>query len=264
MPHSTAQIDPRLSWAERIRQIGADHGLFARLDARHMALMVDEDSDTLLISFDRADYLWSQGAAGLPLGFPAVPAHGISFLSLMSVGRTWFESLEFEAFIEGLTMEGFFASYARIFVLAAGPDCGYAAARAITHIPGAQVVLARPASSMDAALPSIESRFSTPTQAPKPLGATALARAMQATILFDPSDPIDAAQTAVFRSPNIVRVAIPLAGAGLVRALRNTKTLLALTNHLINDTLAEPTAYALLRDVLQSDPAYRARLVRPN
>lgn len=264
MSEALPSSDPRLAWAKRLRRIGSDHGLFARLDARHLALMVEEDSDTLLISFDRADDLWMQGPGGLPLGFPAVPAHGVSFLSLMSIGRTWFRSAEVDAFLVGLASEGFFASYARIIMIATGPDCGYAAARAVKNIPGAQVVLVRPATSMDAALPPIQSRFEARTEVPRPLEPEALGKAVRATILFDPSDPIDAAQTAVFRGANIVRVAIPLAGGALVRALRNVKTLVDLTGHLMRDTLAEPTVYAVLRDVLKSDPAYRARLIRPN
>ncbi len=264
MSEALSPSDPRLAWAKRLRRIGSDHGLFARLDARHMALMVEEDSDTLLISFDRVDELWTQGPSALPLGFPAVPAHGVSFLSLMSIGRTWFRSAEVDSFLAGLESEGFFASFSRICIIATGPDCGYAAARAVKNIPGAQVVLVRPATSMDAALPAIQSRFEARTEAPKPLEPEALGKAARATILFDPSDPIDAAQTAVFRGANVARVAIPLAGGALVRALRNVKTLVDLTGHLMRDTLAEPTVYAVLRDVLKSDPAYRARLVRPN
>ncbi|MBF9045381.1 hypothetical protein HKCCE4037_18740 [Rhodobacterales bacterium HKCCE4037] len=264
MPDTAAQMDPRREWLRHLGRIGADHGLFTRLDGRHLALMVEEESDTLLVSFDRMDQLWQHGAEGMPLGFDAVPAHNVSFLSLMSAGRSWFRSTEVEAMLSGLAKDGYFASFRKIIVLAASPDCGHAAARAVAHMPGARVLLARPAAAISAAHAPFETRFRSARRAdpdtPPPLGPEALAHASGTTILFDPRDPCDAGQAAMFRAPNTTRIGFPLAGRALDRALAAPEAIVPLTRHLMRDTLTARTARAILRPILRADPVYRARL----
>ncbi len=264
MPDTTAPIDTRRAWVQRLTRIGSDHGMFARLDPRHLALMVEEDADTLLVSFDRADRLWSNGAEGLPLGFAAVPAHDVSYLSLMSVGRTWFRSVEVDALLSGLAGDGFFASFRKILVIAAGPDCGHAAARAAAYMPGAQVLLARPAAAISAAHAPFETRFRADRlrnpDMPPPIGANALGKAASTTILFDPRNRADAAQAALFNGARTTRIGFPMAGAALDRALGRTGTIVPLTQHMMRDRLTPATTRAALRAALRSDPAYRARL----
>lgn len=264
MPDTTAPIDPRHAWVKRLSRIGSDHGMFARLDARHLALMVEEDADTLLVSFDRADRLWSNGADGLPLGFAAVPAHDVSYLSLMSIGRSWFRSAEVDAMLSGLAGDGFFASFRKIILIAAGPDCGHAAARAAAYMPGADVFLSRPAAAIGATHAPFETRFRADRRMnpdmPPPFGPDALGKAASTTILFDPRDRADAAQAALFNGARTARIGVPLAGAALNRALTRTGTIVPLTQHMIRDRLTPAKTRATLRRALRSDPAYRARL----
>ncbi len=265
MPDTTAPIiDPRREWVRHLGRIGTDHGLFSRLDSRHFALMVEEESDTLVVSFDRADRLWAHGAEGLPLGFEAVPAHDVSLLSLMSVGRTWFRSAEVEAMLKSLAIDGFFVSFQKVILIAAGPDCGHAAARAAAHIPGAQVLLAQPAAAISARHAPFETRFRADRRAdpdtPPPLGPEALASAQQVTILFDPRDPSDAGQAALFRGAQTTSLGFPLAGGALTRALQQPDALVPLTRHMVRGTLDARTARAALRPVLHADPSYRDRL----
>ncbi|MEX3015804.1 hypothetical protein [Gymnodinialimonas hymeniacidonis] len=264
MPDTSAPIDPRREWVRHLGRIGSDHGLFSRLDARHFALMVEEESDTLLVSFDRADGLWSKGAEGLPLGFDAVPAHDVSLLSLMSVGRTWFRSDEVEAMLTGLAADGFFASFKHIILLASGPDCGHAAARAAVHMPGARVLLSRPAAAISARHAPFETRFRADRRAdpdtPQPLGPEALESAAQVTILFDPRDPSDAAQAALFRGPQTTRIGFSLAGDALSEAFKQPEALVPLTRHLMRGTLDRKAARAALRPVLHAHPIYRETL----
>ncbi|MEJ6388197.1 hypothetical protein [Gymnodinialimonas ulvae] len=266
MPDTSVPIDPRRAWVKRLSRIGSDHGMFARLDTRHLALMVEEDADTLLVSFDRADRLWSNGADGLPLGFAAVPAHDVSYLSLMSVGRSWFRSAEVDALLQGLAGDGFFASFRTILLVAAGPDCGHAAARAAALMPGAHVLLARPAAAIGAAHAPFETRFRADRRLdpdrPTPFGPDALGKAASTTILFDPRDRNDAAQAALFRGVRTTRVGFPLAGAALTRALTRTGTIVALTQHMMREKLSPAATRAALRTALHSDAAYRARLDR--
>lgn len=263
MPDSIAPLDPRHAWLRHLGRIGADHGFFDRISARHMALFVNE-SDTLILSFDRADRTWDQGDAGLPLGFDCVRALEHSLLSLLSLGRTWFRDTAVEDLLQSLVDDGFFASYKQVLILATGPDCGHAAARAARHVPGARVLLSRPAAAINATNAPFETRFKEDRRAdpdtPPPLGPEALQTAASTTILYDPAHTPEAAQAALFRAPNTQRIGLPHTGPALDRAMARGEALVPLTRHLQSGTLTPQTAREILRPTLRRDPGYLARL----
>lgn len=244
-------------------RIGADHGFFERLSPRHMALFVDE-GDTLALSFDRADRLWDQGDSGLPLGFECVTALEYSLLSVMSMGRTWFRDTGVEDLLKTLAEDGTFASYGQVLILANGPDCGHAAARAAQYIPGAKVLLSRPVAAVSATHAPFETRFKKARvmdpDSPPPLGPEALQTASETVILFDPTNREEAAQAALFRAPNTTRVALPHAGTALDRAMARGEALVPMTRHLVRGTLTPATIRRVLRPVLRRDPGYLARI----
>lgn len=265
MPDTIAPLDPRHAWLRHLGRIGADHGFFDRISARHMALFVDE-GDTLILSFDRADRTWDQGDAGLPLGFDCVRALEYSLLSLLSLGRTWFRDDAVEDLLQSLVDDGFFASYKQVLILATGPDCGHAAARAARHVPGARVLLSRPAAAISATNAPFETRFKearrTDPDTPPPLGPEALQTAAATTILFDPSRAPEAAQAALFRAPNTQRIGLPHTGPALDRAMARGEVLVPLTRHLQSGTLTPQHAREILRPTLRRDPGYLARLAQ--
>lgn len=263
MPDTIAPTDPRHAWLRHMGRIGADHGFFDRISARHMALFVDE-GDTLVLSFDRADRTWEQGDAGLPLGFDCVRALEVSLLSILSLGRTWFRDKSIEDLLKGLADDGFFASYAQVLILAAGPDCGHAAARAAAHVPGARVLLSRPTAAIGATHAPFETRFAKDRRAdpdtPPPLGPEALQAAAATTILFDPACAPEAAQAALFRAPGTTRIALPHTGPALDRAVARGEALVPLIRHLAAGSLTAQNTRAILRPILRRDPGYLARL----
>ena len=266
MPDTATAHSSRKSWLRHLARIGTDHGFFQRLGQRHIALFVEE-GDTLVLSFDRAERLWDQGEAGLPLGFDAVTAHEFSLLSLVAIGRTWFRKGGVDEMLRSLSAEGFFASYKQVLILGIGPDCGHAAARAAHHIPGARALLCRPAAAISATHAPFETRFRTDRRAdpdtPLPLGPEALANAARSFILFDPTHAPEAAQAALFRAPGTTRIAVPHGGAALGHTLARAETLVPLTRALADatgDTLDARRIRALLRPGLRRDPGYRARL----
>ncbi|OAN84552.1 hypothetical protein A8B78_06750 [Jannaschia sp. EhC01] len=265
MPDTLAPTDSRHAWLRHLGRIGADHGFFDRLSARHMALFVDE-GDTLVLSFDRADRTWDQGDAGLPLGFDCVRALEVSLLSILSIGRTWFRDPGVEDLLETLAKEGFFDSYAQVLILATGPDCGHAAARAARHVPGARVLLSRPAAAISATHAPFERRFTndraSDPDTPLPLGPEALQSAATTTILFDPTRAPEAAQAALFRAPGTTRIALPHTGPALDRAVARGEALVPLTRHLAADTLTAQTTREVLRPILRRDHGYLARLAQ--
>ncbi|WP_341861082.1 hypothetical protein [Gymnodinialimonas sp. 57CJ19] len=243
--------------------IGEAHGFFTRISARHMALFVDE-GDTLVLSFDRADRTWHQGDSGLPLGFDCLRALEYSLLSILSVGRTWFRDAFVEEMLQNLAQEGFFSSYKEVLILASGPDCGHAAARAARFVPGAKVLLSRPAAAISARHAPFETRFTadrrTDPDTPLPLGPEALRHAASTMILFDPIHTLEAAQAALFTAPNTTRIALPHSGAALDRTFTKGEVIVPLSRHLQSGTLTPQKAREILRPSLRRDPGYLARL----
>lgn len=265
MPDSLTPTDPRHAWLRNLGRIGADHGFFDRISPRHMALFVDE-GDTLVLSFDRADRTWDAGDAGLPLGFDCVRALEFSLLSVLSMGRTWFRDAGVESLLHGLANDGFFASYTQVLIVATGADAGHAAARAARHVPGARVLLSRPVAAISATHAPFETRFAADRRAnpdtPPPLGPEALHNAASTTILFDPANPPEAAQAAMFRAPGTSRIALPHTGPALDRALARGEALVPITRHLQSGTLTAQKTRDILRPILRRDPGYLARLSR--
>ena len=217
-----------------------------------------------MLSFDRADRIWDQGDSGLPLGFECVTALEYSMLSILSVGRTWFRDASVEALLKTLADDGTFASYSQVLIIASGPDCSHAAARAAQYIPGAKVLLSRPVAAISTTHAPFETRFKDARRAnpdsPLPLPPEALQSAAQTVILFDPTHPLEAAQAALFRAPGTSRVALPHAGTALDRAMTRGEVFVPLARHLALDTLTKATARAVLRPILRRDPRYLARL----
>lgn len=263
MPDTIAPTDPRRTWLQHLGRIGADHGFFERVSARHLALFVEE-GETLVLSFDRADRTWDQGDSGLPLGFECVTALEYSLLSILSIGRTWFRDEAVEAMLKGLADDGFFTSYKQVLIIATGADCGHAAARAAQYIPGAKVLLSRPVAAISAVHAPFETRFNDARRAdpdtPPPLGPEALTNAASTCILFDPSNRAEAAQAALFRAPGTTRISLPHTGPALDRALARGEALVPITRHLQADTLDAQKVREVLRPILRRDPSYLARL----
>ncbi|WP_224814450.1 hypothetical protein [Hasllibacter sp. MH4015] len=263
MPDTSAVLDPRRACLQRLSRIGAAHGFFQRLDRRHTALFVQE-GDTLVLSFDRLDRIWSDGDAGLPMGFDAVLAHEFSLLTLMAAGRTWFRGAQVAAFLQTLADQGFFESFARVLILGSGPDCGHAAARAAQYVPGASVMLSRPVAAIGPRHAPFETRFigdrlDNPDD-PPPLGPDAMAGADQSFVLFDSASAMEAAQAALFRAPGTTRVDLPHVGDALDRAMQNGAVLAPLLRHLARGDLTPALIREILRKHLRRDPAYLARL----
>lgn len=263
MPDTIAPIDPRHAWIENLGRIGADHGFFDRVSARHLTLFVEE-GETLVLSFDRADRTWDQGDSGLPLGFECVTALEYSLLSILSIGRTWFRDGGVEAMLKNLAEDGFFASYKHVLIVATGADCGHAAARAAQYIPGAKVLLSRPVAAISATHAPFETRFKAARRAdpdtPPPLGPEALVQAASTCILFDPTNRAEAAQAALFRAPGTTRISLPHTGPALDRSLARGEALVPITRHLQAGTLTAQKTREILRPVLRRDPSYLARL----
>lgn len=263
MPDTLAPVKPRRAWLRNLGRIGADHGFFDRLSAHHLALFVEE-GDTLLLSFDRAERTWDQGDRGLPLGFDCVRASEYSLLSILSVGRTCFRDTAVEDLLSALAKDGFFSSYAKVLFVATGPDCGHAAARGSAHVPGARVLLSRPAAAISAAHAPFEPRFTrdraNAPDTPPPLGPEALQAAASTLVLFDPAHAPEAAQAALFRAPGTTRVALPHAGRAIDRAVARSEALVPLMRHLAADTLTAQQTREILQPALRRDPGYLARL----
>ena len=81
--------EPRADWIARLVALTDEDGYFEPLGPRHHALFIDE-GPTLLVSFDEAGAVRTDGAARMPAGHAAARAGGWSHLAVMAEGETWF------------------------------------------------------------------------------------------------------------------------------------------------------------------------------
>lgn len=254
----------RSAWLERLSHIGRDHGFFERIAGDHLALFVQE-SDTLVISFDRATRVFAEEAGGLPLGFEAVQKREWSLLSILSTGDTWFRSPELMAFFDGLAAAGFFESFAQVIFLGFGPAPGHAACAYASAAPGALVLASAPAATLEAEMAGFDRRFRR--YRARDFGRYGdapglVASARNAVILYDPTDGVSAAHAAQFRAPSVSLVPLRFTGPAPHTLIASGHLLIPVLRALVNGRLSRSRLAELLRPVRRADPAYLWRLAQ--
>lgn len=252
------------AWLDRLSEIGRSHGFFERLGRDHLTLFVQE-GDTLLVTFDSAARVHAEEADGLPLGFEAVPRREWSLLSIQSLADDWFRSGDLMAFFDHLSDAGFFDSFQRVIFLGFGPACGHAACAYSSAAPGALVLAAAPAATLDPELAGFDPRFrdqrkrdfSRYGDAPGLVSAAALA-----VILYDPAHPASAAHAAQFRADCVTLAPLRFTGAAPHRLIRSGGRLMAFLRALVNQRLGREKVATLIRPVSRVDGDYLWGLAR--
>ena len=251
----TASED-RAEWLAHMARIGADHGFFDRIGEAHLALFVQE-GDTLLVSFDTTETARTTRPGGMPLGFAAVQARQVSFLSVMAEGETWFRDPDLFAFFNTLRDQGFFESFARVVVLGLGPMAGHAACVFSSVVPGATVITAHPAATLAPDLAGFDDRFRAKRRLDfdGPFGdAAALVRGAERVLLFhDPYAPVDAAHAAQFRGETILRIPLRFRGKMVERLVADPVLLVPLLRSIDAGDLTAERVFEFLRPVRRGD-----------
>ncbi|MBF9036488.1 phosphoadenosine phosphosulfate reductase [Rhodobacterales bacterium HKCCE2091] len=199
----------RATRLSRLAQIGRDHGYFRRIGQRHSVLFVEEESDTLLVTFDTAERVLGKSPDGLPIGFPAVQKWEWSLLNIMGSRHSWFREDQLYTFFDTLVDTGFFDRFDRVVFLGLGPMCGYAAAAFSVVAPAARVLAISPAATLDRDDAPFEQRFRPAWRhdfrSRYGYAPTMIEGAEAVTLIYDPTDPMSAAHAALFRGDNVAR-----------------------------------------------------------
>jgi hypothetical protein len=251
-------------WFDRLARIGRGHGFFERVGVDHLALFVQE-SDTLLVSFDKAAQVFAEQADGLPLGFEAVQKREWSLLSIMSLGDPWFRSDDLMAFFDRLAEDGVFDSYERVIFIGFGPANGHAACVYSAAAPGALVLASAPAATLDPERAGYERRFLSGRKGDFGRYGDApslLATARAAMILFDPTDPVSAAHAAQFRGEAVTLAPLRFTGPAPHRLIAVGGLLVPLLRALVNGRLTRGRLVDMIRTVRRADATYLWRLAR--
>jgi hypothetical protein len=266
LPPSAAQPGAsgltRAAWLRRLSDIGRDHGFFDRVGQDHLALFVQE-GDTLVVSFDRANRVFTEEADGMPRGFEAVIRREWSLLSILSTRDSWFRAPDLMAFFDALSASGFFDSFAQVIFLGFGPAAGHAACAYASAAPGALVLASSPAATLDPELAGFDHRF-------RPDRARDFSRygdapslvetARQAVILYDPTEDASAAHAGQFRAASVTLVPLRFSGPAPHALIASGGLLMLILRALVNNRLTRTRLVQMTRATRRADPAYLWRL----
>jgi len=240
----------RAAWLKHLSDVGSGHGFFERVGADHMALFVEE-SETLLVSFDRAERVYAETRDGMPAGFEMVVRREWSFLSILSMGDTRFRDDDLSLMFETLLDNGVFDTFKRVFFLGLGPVCGHAACCYSSAAPGARVIASRPAARVDQGAGG-NTRFAD--------ASALLSGSDAATILFDSKEAGAPENFARFSGSNVVRVDLPHCGAALETMIHEDDLAPPMFRALGNNRLDAARVREILRPSKRRNGSYLMRL----
>lgn len=195
----------KAEWLSRIEEIGEEIGYFERLGRRHFAFLNDA-GPTLLVSFEALGSARGGDESQMPLGHRIAARKGWSSLSIIADGETWFRDPAVYGYFDRLVDDSFFEDFDRVVFYGAGMGA-YAAAAYSVAAPGATVIVLQPVATLDPAQCEWDDRFSEHRRldftsrygyAPDMIDG-----AGGVFVLYDPEEPLDAMQAALFRKPHV-------------------------------------------------------------
>lgn len=252
----------RSDWIAEVEELVSYDGYLSRLGKRHIAVFT-EHSKTLLVSFETLQGIQALSPTAQPMGWEMVKSRGWSNLTLISDGDTWFRNPAVYAYFDRLVDDGFFDEFDRVIFYGAG-SCGYAAASFSAVAPGARVLAIQPQATLAPHLTEWDTRFTEQRRvnftdrygfAPDMLEA-----AMQAYVLYDPTQIEDAMHAALFTRANVTKLRMRHMGAALQTDLLQMGILYDLIA-CANDGLLTPSRFAALARARRNHLPYLRRLL---
>ena len=221
-----------------------------------------DGGDTLLVVFA----LWSmqaQALAGSPLPAPvlAARAQGWSVLSILSRRQDWFLAPEFADYLAAQQAAEFFASFQRVIFYGAGMG-GYAACRHAPYAPGAELLVLAPQATLDPAIAGWDNRYRAARRlafGAQGFAPDHLAQAKAVSVIFDPSQQLDAMHAALFRGSNVQHLRAPGLGARPEAQLQAHDLLSPLFAALGQGRLGQAELARLIRPVRRNAESLQAR-----
>ena len=218
--HPRAAAPPR-DWRAALRKLGDEHGYFECLGADHGALFID-DGPRLIVTFEQAHAL-TPGRSHATFGQRLAAVQGWSHLCLVADGPTFYRDDTVFRYFDRLVEDAFFEDFDHVLIYGAGVGAHGAVAFSVTA-PGATVVAVQPVATLDSAVTGWDPRL-----APfRRLAASHRYRhapdmiegAGDVFIVFDPFEPLDAAQAALFDRPFVQPLCCRNLGPQIEDALR--------------------------------------------
>lgn len=239
----------RDGWLSLIRGMGEESGYFKELGTDHWAFF-NEDSETLLVSFDRLEDIQAGGLGQMPCCFGLASKYGWSHLSLISEGDTWYRNRDVYAFMDQLVDDAFFDGFDRVVFAGAGMGA-YAACAFSVASPGATVFAIQPRASLDPAVAGWDRRDKAQRRlnfndrygyAPDMIEGAA-----DAIVIFDPMVDEDAMHAALFRRDYVTELRTPNLGTNIARSLMEMDILPAVLRSAVKGTLTPAHFFSLYR-----------------
>lgn len=240
----------RAGWLALLRAMGENSGAFEALGDHHWAAL-NEDGETLVISFDRLEDIRALDPGKMPDIFGQTTQNGWSHLSLISEGETWYRDPDVYAYLDRLVDESFFDNYDRVVFYGAGMGAYAAAAFSVTA-PGCTVLAVQPRASLDPEVAGWDTRYLharrlnfTQRYGYAPDMTEGAGRVFT---LHDPYARLDAMHVALFRKPYVTNLKARFLGANITKALSEMGILPKLVQAACDGTLSSKTYYTLWRE----------------
>ena len=246
---NAAQLD-RAGWLALLRSMGEGSGAFEALGDHHWAVL-NEDGETLVISFDRLEDIRALEPGKMPVIFGQATQNGWSHLSLISEGETWYRDPDVFAYLDRLVDESFFDNYDRVVFYGAGMGAYAAAAFSVTA-PGCTVLAVQPRASCDPEITGWDTRY----RHARRLNFTQrygyapdmTEGAGKVFTLHDPYVRQDAMHVALFRKPYVTNLKARFLGENITKALSEMGILSPLVKAACEGNLSSKTYYTLWRE----------------
>lgn len=238
----------RNRWPDMARALAGDNGFF-QAQGEHSLLFIPR-SDVLVVTFDNLDLALEKRRDQRPWGFDFIAKQGWSMLGVMASGWTWYRDDWLFAQFDQLVRDGFFARFRRVVFYGASMG-GYGACAFAKAVPGADVVVISPQSSLDPALVPWERRYrkgaARDFSGPYADGATGIANAARVFVFYDPYQAADACHADRLQGGQVVKLRAPLLGHRLGSSLGQMGILSPLILAALEGRLCEGDFYRALR-----------------
>lgn len=238
----------RGAWPELAQALAGDDG-FYQAQGEHSVLFIPR-SDVLVVTFDNLDLAMDKRRDQHPWGFDFIAKQGWSMLGVMASGWTWYRDDWLFAQFDKLARESFFARFRRVVFYGASMG-GYGACAFASAVPGADVVVISPQTSLDPALVPWETRYRKGAArdfgGPYGDGAEGIEKAARVFVFYDPYQVADARHAERLRGGQVVKLRAPLLGHRLGSSLGQMGILSPLILAALQGRLCEADFYRALR-----------------
>lgn len=250
-------------WIQAMTALGDEHGYFAHLGDKHMALFLDA-GPKLIVTFEDAEEVRDTYPDAAPLGFRYVREDGWSHLAIMSVGPSWFREESIYRHFDRLTDDGFFDEFEEVLFVG-DYSGGYAAAAYSVAAPGARVFMTRPQATLDPRKAAFDRRHLDQRRVDFTsrygYGPEMIDAAQKAYVVFDPTQRLDAIHAALFTRDNVIDLRAFGFGANIASTLRIMQIAPDLIRGAMDGSLEAKDFHALNR-ARRDQVSYRRNVVK--